>query len=104
MTKATQPIPPGHENLIPHLVCDPCSEAIEFYKKAFGAIEVMVTPVPDGRLIHGRLIQHERRVARDRWAQWWTRWLIASVICCSEPAYWLSARPCRGWRPRWPFC
>jgi len=37
MTKSTQPIPPGHENLIPHLVCSPCSEAIEFYKKAFGA-------------------------------------------------------------------
>ena len=40
MSKSTQPIPPGHENLIPHLVCDPCSEAIEFYKKAFGAEEI----------------------------------------------------------------
>jgi hypothetical protein len=31
MAKPIQPIPPGHENLIPHLVCSPCSEAIEFY-------------------------------------------------------------------------
>ena len=23
----TQPIPGGHEDLIPHLVCDPCSDA-----------------------------------------------------------------------------
>ena len=51
MNKATQPIPPGHENLIPHLVCNPCSEAIEFYKKAFGAEEIHRMPAPDGRRI-----------------------------------------------------
>jgi len=51
MSKSAQPIPPGHENLIPHLVCDPCSEAIEFYKKAFGAEEIHRMPAPDGRKI-----------------------------------------------------
>ncbi len=51
MAKSTQPIPPGHENLIPHLVCDRCSEAIEFYKKAFGAEEINRMPAPDGRRI-----------------------------------------------------
>jgi uncharacterized glyoxalase superfamily protein PhnB len=51
MTESTQPIPPGHENLIPHLVCSPCSEAIEFYKKAFGAKEIHRIPAPDGRRI-----------------------------------------------------
>ena len=51
MSKSTQAIPPGHENLIPHLVCDPCSEAIEFYKKAFGAEEIQRAPAPDGRKI-----------------------------------------------------
>jgi PhnB protein len=51
MSKSTQPIPPGHENLIPHVVCDQCSEAIEFYKKAFGAEETFRLPAPDGRKI-----------------------------------------------------
>jgi PhnB protein len=51
MSKSTQPIPPGHENLIPHLVCSPCSEAIEFYKKALGAKEEVRMPGPDGRRI-----------------------------------------------------
>jgi uncharacterized glyoxalase superfamily protein PhnB len=51
MSKSTRPIPPGHEHLIPHLVCDPCSEAIEFYKKAFGAEEIHHMPSPDGRKI-----------------------------------------------------
>ena len=47
----TPGIPPGHEGPIPHLVCDPCAEAIEFYKKAFGAEEVRRAPAPDGRRI-----------------------------------------------------
>jgi PhnB protein len=51
MSKATAPIPPGHEHLIPHLVCDSCSEAIEFYKKAFGAEEIHRMLAPDGRRI-----------------------------------------------------
>jgi PhnB protein len=51
MSKSTQPIPPGHEHLIPHLVCDPCAEAIEFYKKAFGAEEMFRMAAPDGRRI-----------------------------------------------------
>ena len=51
MGKSTQPIPAGQENLIPHLVCDPCSEAIDFYKKAFGAEEVHRMAGPDGRKI-----------------------------------------------------
>ncbi len=51
MSKSTQPIPAGQEGLIPHLVCDPCSEAIEFYKKAFGAEELHRSPAADGRKI-----------------------------------------------------
>ena len=51
MSKSVQPIPPGHENLIPHLVCNPCSDAIEFYKRAFGAEEMSRMPAPDGRKI-----------------------------------------------------
>ncbi len=47
----TTPIPPGKESLIPHLVCDPCSEAIEFYKKAFGAEELNRITGPDGRKV-----------------------------------------------------
>ena len=53
MTKA---IPAGREGLIPHLVCDPCAKAIEFYKKAFGAEEVSRAPAPDGqRLMHAEI-------------------------------------------------
>ena len=49
MSDSVQPIPPGMENLIPHLVCSPCTEAIEFYKKAFGAEEMHRMIAPDGK-------------------------------------------------------
>ena len=28
MSKATDPIPVGHEGLIPHLLCEPCADAM----------------------------------------------------------------------------
>jgi uncharacterized glyoxalase superfamily protein PhnB len=49
-------IPANHEGLIPHLVCDPCSDAIEFYKKAFGAKETSRVAAPDGkRILHAEI-------------------------------------------------
>jgi PhnB protein len=39
--------------LSPHLVVDDANAAIDFYVKAFGAVEVGRIPGPDGELIHG---------------------------------------------------
>jgi PhnB protein len=36
----------------PHLVCAGAADAIEFYKKAFGATEMMRLPGPGGRIMH----------------------------------------------------
>ncbi len=55
MTKPVSPIPAGHEGLIPHLVCSPAADALDFYKKAFGAEEVGRMPGPDGRLMHAAM-------------------------------------------------
>jgi PhnB protein len=52
----TRAIPTEHEGLIPHLVCDPCSDVIEFYKKAFGAKEISRISAPDGkRIMHAEI-------------------------------------------------
>lgn len=56
------PIPAGSEGLIPHLVCDSCAEAIDFYRKAFGAEEVCRIPAPDGRRIMHAEIRIEGRL------------------------------------------
>lgn len=39
--------------LIPHLVVSDAKAAIDFYKAAFGAVEEVRVPAPDGRLMHG---------------------------------------------------
>jgi PhnB protein len=52
----TTAIPKGHEGLIPHLVCSPCSEAIEFYKHAFGAEFVSAVPAPGStKIMHAEV-------------------------------------------------
>ncbi|MFN0217608.1 MAG: VOC family protein [Hyphomicrobium sp.] len=43
--------PPAHP-VIPHLVCDGAAKAIEFYKKAFGAVEAMRLEGRDGFIMH----------------------------------------------------
>lgn len=36
----------------PHLVCAGAADAIDFYGRAFGAVDEMRLPGPDGRLMH----------------------------------------------------
>lgn len=54
MPKAN-PIPEGFTAVTPHLVCAGTAEAIEFYKKAFGAVEKSRLPGPDGKVVHAEM-------------------------------------------------
>ncbi|MEX0936888.1 MAG: VOC family protein [Pirellulales bacterium] len=50
------PVPSTHQGLIPHLVCSPCRDAIDFYKKALGAEECGCMFSPDGkRVMHAEI-------------------------------------------------
>lgn len=42
--------------LAPHIVCDGAADAIEFYKQAFGATEMMRMPGENGRLMHAAVL------------------------------------------------
>jgi len=48
---AAKPVPDGFRTVTPHLAMKNSREAIAFYKKAFGAEEVMVMPGPDGQSV-----------------------------------------------------
>ena len=50
-----KPIPDGMHTVTPHLVCAGASDAIEFYKRAFGAVEQSRLPGPDGKLMHAMI-------------------------------------------------
>jgi PhnB protein len=65
-----KPIPDGMHTLIPHLVCADAAGAIEFYKKAFGAIEEFRLPGPGGKLMHARLrIGSSALMLVDEWPE-----------------------------------
>jgi PhnB protein len=50
-----KPIPDGYHSVTPYLCVKGAAEAIEFYKKAFGAEEVLRMPSPDGRIAHAEV-------------------------------------------------
>ena len=52
---AVQPSPDGYHTVTPYLRCRGANEALEFYKRAFGAEEVVRMPGPDGKLMHGEI-------------------------------------------------
>jgi uncharacterized glyoxalase superfamily protein PhnB len=52
----TKPIPDGFHTITPHIVVADAVNAIEFYKRAFGARELCRHMTPDGKgLMHARL-------------------------------------------------
>lgn len=52
---AANPIPEGYHSLTPYLAVEDASRAIEFYKEAFGAVENVRMPGPDGSVAHAEL-------------------------------------------------
>jgi len=50
-----RPIPPGFRTVTPYLAVDGASQALAFYKKAFGAKELSRQTTPDGKIIHSRV-------------------------------------------------
>ena len=52
---ATQPIPEGYHTVTPYLAVDDAAQAIEYYKKAFGAKERVRMDTPDGKIGHAEL-------------------------------------------------
>jgi len=55
MQNKVKAIPEGWEGATPYLSIKGAAEAIEFYKKAFGATEVMRMVGPDGRIGHAEI-------------------------------------------------
>lgn len=52
---ANKPIATEMHSLTPHLVCAGAIDAIDFYKKAFNAVETLKLVAPNGGLIHASL-------------------------------------------------
>jgi PhnB protein len=66
-----KPIPEGMHTVTPHLVCAGAADAIEFYKKAFNAVEVGRMAGPQGKLLHGLIrIGDSKVMLVDEFPDW----------------------------------
>jgi PhnB protein len=52
---AVKPVPDGYHTVTPYLAVDDAAEAIEYYKKAFGAKERVRMEAPGGKVGHAEL-------------------------------------------------
>jgi PhnB protein len=50
-----KPVPEGYHTATPYLVVDNAAAAIDFYKRAFGAKEIMRMPGPEGKIGHAEI-------------------------------------------------
>jgi len=70
MTKVKQ-IPDGMHSVTPHLICAGAANAIEFYKKAFNAVEEVRLAGPQGRLMHAMIrIEGSAVMLVDEMPEW----------------------------------
>jgi PhnB protein len=54
-TPQVKAVPDDMPTITPHLVCEGAADAIEFYKRAFNAVESARLAGPDGKLMHAML-------------------------------------------------
>jgi PhnB protein len=59
---AVKPIPDGYHTVTPYLIIKGAAGALDFYKKAFGAEELMRHATPDGRVGHAEIKIGDSRI------------------------------------------
>ena len=62
MATKAQAIPKGYHTVTPSLVVDGAAKALDFYKKALEAEEVMRFPGPDGSIMHAEIRIGDSRI------------------------------------------
>jgi PhnB protein len=69
-----KPIPDGYASVTPYLFIKGAAHAIEYYKKVFGAQEIMRLPAPNGLIGHAELrIGDSLIMLSDENPQWGTK-------------------------------
>lgn len=59
---AAKPIPEGYHSITPYLSIKGAAEAIAYYQRAFGAVELYRLAMPDGRIGHAELQIGDSRI------------------------------------------
>ena len=68
------PVPAGYHTVTPHITVRGGAKAIEFYKQAFGATEVMRFELPGGVVAHAEIeVSGSRVMLADEMPEWGNR-------------------------------
>ena len=59
---AVKPIPDGYSSVTPYLIVTGAARALDYYKMAFGATELMRFDGPDGKIMHAEIQIGDARV------------------------------------------
>jgi PhnB protein len=71
---AVKPIPDGYNSVTPYLSIKGATEALEFYKKAFGAVELYRLTMPNGTIGHAEIqIGNSRIMLADEFPEMGSR-------------------------------
>ncbi len=62
MLTKPRPIPEGYHTITPQLTCRDAARAIDFYKKIFGAKEIVRAAGSDGKIMHAELQIGDSRI------------------------------------------
>ncbi|MBA2593121.1 MAG: VOC family protein [Pseudomonadota bacterium] len=66
-----KPVPDWMHTVTPHLICAGAADAVEFYKKAFGAEELLRLPGSEGKLLHACIrIGDSALMLADEFPEW----------------------------------
>lgn len=50
-----KPVPEGYSSVTPYLIVSGAAQALDYYKMAFDAQEIMRMPSPDGKIMHAEI-------------------------------------------------
>ena len=68
------PVPTGYHTITPYITVRGGARAIEFYKRAFGAVEIMRFAAPDGSIAHAEIeVSGSRVMLGDEMPEWGNR-------------------------------
>lgn len=51
----TKPIPEGYHSVTPYLIINGATAALDYYTRAFGAVELFRMPAPEGKIGHAEI-------------------------------------------------
>ncbi len=71
MAAKVDPIPAGYRTVTPYLVVKGAGEALDFYTKAFGAVETVRMPGPGGSVMHAEMKLGDSMIMlSDEFSEW----------------------------------